>query len=63
LRGKEKIRSQLRSEHMKNIDILKFGMTREEFASKVFEIVKELENIEQFNIWLDMDNLRSILNK
>lgn len=48
---------------MKNIDILKFGMTREEFASKVFEIVKELENIEQFNIWLDMDNLRSILNK
>jgi hypothetical protein len=48
---------------MKNIDILKFGMTREEFASKVFEIVKELENIEQFLVWLEMDNLRSILKE
>lgn len=40
---------------MRNLDLIKF-LSLDEFANKIYEIVNQCDNAEQFKTWLNIEN-------
>jgi hypothetical protein len=40
---------------MKNLDLIKF-LSLDEFATQIYEIVSQCDNLDQFKTWLNIEN-------